>query len=46
MWGITWADNLIIDQLGYRGICDEWAVLRITMLRALGYASSNEIYDF
>jgi hypothetical protein len=32
----TWADNLIIDQLGYRGICDEWAVLQITMLRALG----------
>lgn len=32
----TWADNLVIDTLGYRGICDEWAIIQITMLRALG----------
>lgn len=32
----TWADSLVIDQLGWRGICDEWAVVQITMLRALG----------
>jgi hypothetical protein len=32
----TWSDLLVIDQLGWRGICDEWAVVQVTMLRALG----------
>lgn len=31
-----WSDELIIDQLGWRGICDEWAVIQATMLRAVG----------
>lgn len=32
----VWADRLVITQTGWRGICDEWAVIQITMLRALG----------
>lgn len=32
----TWADSLVIGQLQWRGICDEYAVIQITMLRALG----------
>lgn len=32
----TWADTLVIDHLGWRGICDEWAVVQVTMLRAVG----------
>lgn len=32
----TWSDNLVITQNGWRGICDEWAVVQITLLRALG----------
>ncbi|MCT2407500.1 transglutaminase-like domain-containing protein [Chryseobacterium antibioticum] len=42
----TWADNLVIDQLGYRGICDEWAVIQITMLRALGIPSVLKFLTF
>jgi len=32
----VWSDRLMITQTGWRGICDEWAVIQITMLRALG----------
>jgi len=32
----TWSDTLTINQNGWRGICDEWAVIQITMLRAIG----------
>ncbi|GGK79247.1 transglutaminase-like domain-containing protein [Rufibacter glacialis] len=32
----TCSDNLTINQNGWRGICDEWAVVQITLLRALG----------
>lgn len=32
----SWADSLVIDQLGWRGICDEWAIVQVTMLRAIG----------
>lgn len=32
----TWSDFLVIERLGWRGICDEWSVVQITMLRALG----------
>lgn len=32
----TWSDNLVINQNNWRGICDEWAVVQITLLRAVG----------
>ncbi|WP_448612149.1 transglutaminase-like domain-containing protein [Geodermatophilus sp. URMC 60] len=32
----TWSDNLAIRQNNWSGICDEWAVVQVTMLRALG----------
>lgn len=32
----THSDNLTISSYGWKGICDEWAVVQITLLRALG----------
>lgn len=32
----TWSDNLVINQNAWKGICDEWAVVQITLLRSLG----------
>ena len=32
----THSDNLTIAHYGWAGICDEWAVVQITLLRALG----------
>jgi hypothetical protein len=32
----TWSDTLTINRNGWRGICDEWAVIQVTMLRAVG----------
>jgi hypothetical protein len=32
----TWSDNLTRNQNGWRGICDEWAIVEATLLRALG----------
>lgn len=32
----TWCDTLVRDFLGCRGICDEWATVQITCLRAIG----------
>jgi transglutaminase-like putative cysteine protease len=32
----TWADNLVRDINGRRGICDEWAVVEISYLRSIG----------
>ncbi len=32
----THSDNLAISNYGWKGICDEWAVVQITLLRALG----------
>jgi hypothetical protein len=32
----TWADILTRDTNGRRGICDEWAVIQVSMLRSLG----------
>jgi hypothetical protein len=31
----TWADTLVRDTNGYRGICDEWAVVQISYLRSI-----------
>jgi transglutaminase-like putative cysteine protease len=31
----AWSDNKIVDE-GYRGVCDEFAILEMTLLRALG----------
>lgn len=35
----TWSDNLTRNRNGWRGICDEWAVVQITLLRAVGIPS-------
>jgi Transglutaminase-like superfamily len=32
----TWADNLVRDRNNRSGICDEWAVVQVSYLRALG----------
>ncbi len=32
----TWSDNLIIQENHLAGVCDEWAVIQTTLLRALG----------
>lgn len=32
----THSDNLVISTYGWKGICDEWAVVQVTLLRALG----------
>ncbi len=32
----THSDNLVISDYRWKGICDEWAVVQITLLRALG----------
>src|SRR4030095_13868508 len=32
----VWSDNLTINWNGWKGICDEWAVVQITLLRSLG----------
>lgn len=41
-----WADDLVINQLGYRGICDEWSVIQITLLRALGIPCCMKFITF
>jgi len=35
----TWRDTLVRDTNGYRGICDEWAVVQISYLRSIGIES-------
>ncbi|MEI6950312.1 transglutaminase-like domain-containing protein [Paraflavisolibacter sp. H34] len=42
----TWADKLVIGNLGYRGVCDEWSVVTITMLRALGIPAVMKFMTF
>lgn len=32
----THSDNLVIDKYGWKGVCDEFAVVQITLLRAVG----------
>lgn len=42
----TWSDVLVIDQLNYKGICDEWAVVEITLLRAVGVPAVIKFLSF
>ena len=36
----THSDNLTISRYNWAGICDEWAVVQITLLRALGISAN------
>jgi hypothetical protein len=42
----TWSDNWIIERLGWRGICNEWAVLQVTLLRALDIPAAIKYLSF
>jgi hypothetical protein len=39
----VWSDNLVINWNNWRGICDEWAVVQITLLRSLGIPSALKL---
>jgi hypothetical protein len=42
----TWADGLITSLLSWKGICDEWAVVQISLLRSLGIPSVMKFLTF
>jgi Transglutaminase-like superfamily len=42
----TWADGLVTSLLGWRGICDEWAVVQISLLRSLGIPAVMKFLTF
>ena len=42
----TWADTLTRDDNGRRGICDEWAIVQVTMLRQAGIEARYKIIRF